>query len=494
MAGWSRRRVIALIWKGAELSCIALSANDFRRVGPVAEAADNQKMISKDVQRRTCLAIVLAAGQSKRMRSDRPKVLHELAGRSLLAHVLASVSAAGAERVALVVGQGHDAVVKEAKSVAPDIDVFVQSPALGTAHAVLAAKAAIAEGYDDILVAFGDTPLVQPETFARLRAGLSARGRAVAALGFLASNPRGYGRLIQDGDTLVAIREDRDLRDDEGEIVFCNAGLMAIAGVTALPLLESIDAANAQGEYYLTDIVAAARREGLSAVAIDAPEEEVLGINDRQQLAVAEAVLQDRLKSHAMRGGVTFVDPGRVQLSYDTTFGRDVLVEPDVFFGPGVKVGDGVTIRAFSHLTGAEIGPRSIIGPFARLRPGTVLAADVHIGNFVEVKASVLGAGVKANHLAYIGDASIGAKTNVGAGVITCNYDGFAKFRTEIGEGVFVGVNSALVAPVKVGDGAYIATGSVITENVEDDALALARSRQVEKPGWAKAFRDKHKK
>lgn len=269
---------------------------------------------------------------------------------------------------------------------------------------------------------------------------------------------------------------------------------MAITGATALALLELIGTANAQGEYYLTDIVAAARREGLSALAIDAPEEEVLGINDRQQLAAAEAVLQARLKAHAMRGGVTFVDPSRVQLSYDTSFGRDVIVEPDVFFGPRVKVGDGVTIRSFSHLTGAEIGPRSIIGPFARLRPGTVLAEDVHIGNFVEVKASSLGAGVKANHLSYIGDASIGAKTNIGAGVITCNYDGFAKFRTEIGAGVFVGVNSALVAPVRVGDGAYIGTGSVITENVEPDALALARSRQVEKPGWAKALRDKHKK
>jgi bifunctional UDP-N-acetylglucosamine pyrophosphorylase / glucosamine-1-phosphate N-acetyltransferase len=451
-------------------------------------------MISKDAPKRTCLAIVLAAGQSKRMRSGRPKVLHELAGRSLLAHVLAAVSAAGAERVALVVGPDHDAVVKEARNITPDIDVFIQSPPLGTAHAVLAAKAAIAEGYDDILVAFGDTPLVPPETFGRLRAGLTAPGRAVAALGFLASDPRGYGRLIQEDDTLVAIREDRDLRDGEADILFCNAGLMALAGTTALALLESIDAANAQGEYYLTDIVAAARRQGLSAVAIDASEEEVLGINDRQQLAAAEAVLQARLTSQAMRGGVTFLDPSRVQLSYDTTFGRDVLVEPDVFFGPGVKVGDGVTIRAFSHLTGAEIGAGSLIGPFARLRPGTVLAEDVHIGNFVEVKAASLGAGVKANHLAYIGDAAIGAKTNVGAGVITCNYDGFAKFRTEIGAGVFIGVNSALVAPVTIGDGAYIGTGSVITENVAPDALALARARQITKPGWAKAFRDKRKR
>jgi bifunctional UDP-N-acetylglucosamine pyrophosphorylase/glucosamine-1-phosphate N-acetyltransferase len=445
-------------------------------------------------QKRTCLAIILAAGNGKRMRSARPKVLHELAGRSLLAHVLTTVAAAGAERVALVVGPGHEAVVKEAKSLAPDIDIFVQSPALGTAHAVLAAKAAIAEGYDDVLVAFADTPLVRPETFARLREGLTEEGRAVAVLGFRASNPRGYGRLMLENATLVSIREDRDLKAGEAEITFCNAGLMAIAGATALPLLESIDRSNSQGEYYLTDIVAAARKRGLSAVAVEAPEAEVLGINDRQQLAAAESVLQGRLKAAAMQGGVTFVDPLRVTLSYDTQFGSDVLVEPDVFFGPGVKIADGVTIRAFSHLVGADIGPNSIIGPFARLRPGAKLAEGVHVGNFVEVKASTLGAGVKANHLAYIGDATIGAKTNIGAGVITCNYDGFVKFRTEVGEGVFVGVNSALVAPVKIGDGAYIGTGSVITHDVAPDALALARSRQVEKPSWAKDFRTKHRK
>jgi bifunctional UDP-N-acetylglucosamine pyrophosphorylase / glucosamine-1-phosphate N-acetyltransferase len=445
-------------------------------------------------QKRSCLAIVLAAGEGKRMRSATPKVLHDLAGRSLLAHVLSGVSAAGADRIALVVAPGHDLVVKAAKAVVPDIDIFVQSPALGTAHAVLAAKAAIAEGYDDILVAFADTPLVRPETFGRLRAGLAAARRAVATLGFFASNPRGYGRLIQENETLVAIREDRDLQDGESEIVFCNAGLMAIAGATALQLLESIGSDNAQGEYYLTDIVAAAREQGLNAVAIDAPEDEVLGINDREQLATAEAIVQERLKAAAMQAGVTFIDPTRVTLSHDTQFGRDVLVEPDVFFGPGVKVGDGVTIRAFSHLVGAEIGPRSIVGPFARLRPGASLAEDVHVGNFVEVKASTLGPGVKANHLAYIGDATIGAKTNIGAGVITCNYDGFTKFRTDIGEGVFIGVNSALVAPVKVGDGAYIGTGSVITDDVAPDSLALARSRQIEKPSWAKVFRAKHQK
>jgi bifunctional UDP-N-acetylglucosamine pyrophosphorylase/glucosamine-1-phosphate N-acetyltransferase len=445
-------------------------------------------------QKRTCLAIILAAGNGKRMHSVRPKVLHELAGRSLLAHVLTTVAAAGAERVALVVGPGHEAVVKEAKSLAPDIEIFVQSPALGTAHAVLAAKTAIAEGYDDVLVAFADTPLVRPETFARLREGLTEQGRAVAVLGFRASNPRGYGRLILENATLVGIREDRDLKAGEAEIAFCNAGLMAIAGATALPLLESIDRGNSQGEYYLTDIVAVARQRGLSAVAVEAPEAEVLGINDRQQLAAAESVIQARLKAAAMQGGVTFLDPSRVTLSYDTQFGRDVLVEPDVFFGPGVKVADGVTIRAFSHVVGADIGPNSIIGPFARLRPGAKLAEDVHVGNFVEVKASTLGAGVKANHLAYIGDATIGAKTNIGAGVITCNYDGFVKFRTEVGEGVFVGVNSALVAPVKIGDGAYIGTGSVITHDVAPDALALARSRQVEKPSWAKDFRNKHRK
>jgi len=450
-------------------------------------------MTSPNGAERRCLAVVLAAGEGERMRSRVPKVLHELAGRSMLAHVLAAVAAAGADRLAIVVAPGQDDVIAEARRLAPAAEFFVQAAPLGTGDAVLAAKAAIAAGWDNVLIAFADTPLVEPETFAKLRRAL-AEPYGIAVLGFEAADPTGYGRMILEDGALVAIREDKDLRGGERSLTLCNGGLMAIAGAHCLSLLESIGKANAQGEYYLTDAVAAARARGLKTAVVHAPEEEVLGINDRAQLAAAEAVLQARLRQKAMASGVTFLDPGRVHLSFDTTFGRDVTIEPDVFFGPGVKVGEGATIRAFSHLLGAEIGPRSIVGPFARLRPGAVLAEDVHVGNFVEVKAASLGAGVKANHLAYIGDATIGAATNIGAGAITCNYDGFTKFRTEVGEGAFIGVNAALVAPVKIGAGAYIGSGSVITKDVAADALALARQRQLEKPFWAKAFRAKHRK
>lgn len=427
------------------------------------------------------------------MRSCLPKVLHELAGRSMLAHVLAAIGAAGADRLAIVVAPGQDDVVAEAKRVAPAVEIFVQAAPLGTGDAVLAAKPAIAAGWDDVLIAFADTPLVEPETFAKLRRAL-AEPYGIAVLGFVAADPTGYGRMILENGALAAIREDRDLRGGERSLTLCNGGIMAIAGANCLSLLETIGKANAQGEYYLTDAIAAARARGLKTAVVHAPEEEVLGINDRAQLAAAEAVFQARLRQKAMASGVTFLDPGRVHLSFDTTFGRDVTVEPDVFFGPGVRVGEGAVIRAFSHLLGAEVGPRSIVGPFARLRPGAVLAEDVHVGNFVEVKAASLGAGVKANHLAYIGDATIGAATNIGAGAITCNYDGFTKFRTEVGEGAFIGVNAALVAPVKIGAGAYIGSGSVITKDVAPDALALARQRQIEKPFWAEAFRAKHRK
>ncbi len=426
------------------------------------------------------------------MRSERPKVLHELAGRSMLAHVLGAVGTAGADTLAIVVGPDQDEVVAEAKRFAPTAEIFIQPAPLGTANAVLAAKTALA-GFDDILIAFADTPLVAPETFAKLRHAL-AESHAVAVLGFEASDPAGYGRLIFEDGALAAIREDKDLREKERRLTLCNAGLMAIEGAHCVALLEAIGKTNAQGEYYLSDAVAAARRRGLEVAVVSAPEEEVLGINDRRQLAAAESVLQARLKAKAMASGVTFLDPERVHLSYDTAFGRDVTIEPDVFFGPRVKIGDGVLVRAFSHLEGAEVGPGAVVGPFARLRPGTALGENVHIGNFVEVKAATLGAGVKANHLAYVGDATIGAGTNIGAGAITCNYDGFTKFHTEVGKGVFVGANAALVAPVKIGAGAYIASGSVVTDDVAADALVVARARQVEKPFWAKAFRAKHRK
>ncbi len=451
-------------------------------------------MVPFHFQGRTCLAIVLAAGESSRMHSARPKILHKLAGRSMLAHVLSSLAEAGAERTVVVVGPNHDAVEAEAKAIVRNIDIVVQTDRLGTAHAVLAARAAIAKGFDDLLVVFADTPLVRPETFSAMREALAEGRNAIAALGFEARQPAGYGRLILEDGALKAICEDRDASAAEREIKMCNAGLMALDGRRAMALLDAIGNANSQTEYYLTDIVAVARSRGFELAAVIAAEDEVLGVNDRAQLAAAEGIMQARLRGNAMREGATLIDPSSVTLAFDTRLGRDVVVEPHVVFGPGVSVGEGSTIRSFSHLEGAVIGQNAAIGPFARLRPGAHLAQDVHIGNFVEVKASDVGAGAKINHLSYIGDASIGARTNVGAGTITCNYDGFAKHRTEVGAHAFIGSNSALVAPVKIGDGAYVGSGSVITHDIAPDALALARASQIEKPGWARAFRERNRK
>jgi bifunctional UDP-N-acetylglucosamine pyrophosphorylase/glucosamine-1-phosphate N-acetyltransferase len=445
-------------------------------------------------QGRTCLAIVLAAGESARMRSARPKVLHELAGRSMLAHVLSALVETGAERTVVVAGPNHDAVMAEARTIMRDAGIAIQNERLGTAHAVLAAREAIARGYDDLLVVFADTPLVRPETFAAMRKALAGGQNAIAALGFEAKQPAGYGRFILEAGALKAIREDRDASAAEREIKLCNAGLMALDGRHALALLDAIGNANSQNEYYLTDIVAVAKSRGFEVAAVIAAEDEVLGVNDRSQLAAAEAALQARLRAKAMREGATLRDPSSVTLAFDTRLGRDVVVEPHVVFGPGVDVGEGSWIRSFSYLEGATIGQNVSVGPFARLRPGTGLGQDVHIGNFVEVKASDVGAGAKINHLSYIGDASIGARTNVGAGTITCNYDGFAKYRTEVGTHAFIGSNSALVAPVKIGDGAYVGAGSVITQDVAPDALALARAGQIEKPSWARVLRDKNRK
>ncbi|HVL71929.1 MAG TPA: bifunctional UDP-N-acetylglucosamine diphosphorylase/glucosamine-1-phosphate N-acetyltransferase GlmU [Beijerinckiaceae bacterium] len=442
---------------------------------------------------RTCLAIVLAAGEGTRMKSDRPKVLHAVGGRSLLAHVLAAVAGSGATRAAVVVGPGREDVAAEARAVLPEAEVFVQAERLGTAHAVLAARPALARGgFDDLVVAFADTPLVEAATFARLRAPL-AQGAAVAVLGFEARDPAGYGRLLTDGDRLVAIREHRDASEAERAVSFCNAGLMALRGDLALDLLGRVGNRNAKGEYYLTDVVEIANAAGHRVAAVSAPEAEVQGINDRVQLAAAEADLQERLRRRAMEEGATLVAPQTVFLSADTRLGRDVLVEPHVVFGPGVVVEDGAVIHAFSHLEGARVGPGASVGPFARLRPGAVLGAKARVGNYVEVKNAELGAGAKANHLAYLGDATIGEGSNIGAGTITCNYDGFAKHRTTIGKGAFVGTNSSLVAPVTIGEGAYVGSGSVITRNVPADALAVARGRQEVREGWAAAFRARAK-
>jgi bifunctional UDP-N-acetylglucosamine pyrophosphorylase/glucosamine-1-phosphate N-acetyltransferase len=446
------------------------------------------KVPRQKTKRRTCLAIVLAAGEGTRMRATLPKVLHTIGGRTLLAHVLGAAMQAGGEEIAVIVGPNHDAVAREAKARAPQAKIFQQTERRGTAHAVLAARKAIARKPDDILVMFADTPLVRPQVLRDLRGALS-RGAAIAVLGFRPANPAGYGRLITQGDELLAIVEDRDATAGQRAITLCNGGLMALSGAHALAILDRIDNKNSKGEFYLTDAVAIARGMGLKAVAIETGEDDMRGINTKAQLAESEAVLQSRLRAAAMEAGVSLVAPETVFLSADTKFGKDVTVEPNVVFGPGVTVDDGALIRSFSHLEGAHVGKGARVGPFARLRPGAELGTDVHIGNFVEVKAAKIEAGAKANHLAYIGDARVGGGANVGAGTITCNYDGAAKHRTDIGKEAFIGSNSALVAPVKIGDGAYIGSGSVITRDVPADALAIGRGEQVVKPGWAKRLR-----
>jgi bifunctional UDP-N-acetylglucosamine pyrophosphorylase/glucosamine-1-phosphate N-acetyltransferase len=438
---------------------------------------------------RSCLAVILAAGEGTRMKSQRPKVLHEVAGRSLLGHAIAAVMAAGADAVAVVIGPDRPDVAAEVAARLPSARVFVQAERRGTAHAVLAAREALRGGYDDVLVAFADTPLVRPGTFQAMRSALAA-GAPVAVLGFEAADPTGYGRLVSRDGALEAIVEHNDASEAERAIRLCNAGLMAMDGRHALAILDAIGNDNAQSEYYLTDAVTVARAQGLKAVALDAPETEVQGVNNRVQLAAAEAEFQRRRRIAVMKGGATLIAPETVFFSHDTTIGRDVLIEPNVVFGPGVSVADGAVIHAFSHLEGAEVGPQASVGPYGRLRPGAKLARKAKVGNFVEIKAAEIGEGAKVSHLTYIGDASVGAEANIGAGTITCNYDGFFKYKTTIGAGAFVGSNSSLVAPVTIGEGAYVGSGSVVTRDVPADALAIGRGRQVEREGWAKTFRE----
>lgn len=439
---------------------------------------------------RSSLTLVLAAGEGTRMRSSLPKVLHEVAGRSLLANVLWAAPAGKQDRLVVVVGPDHQAVAEEARKLRPQTQVFVQNERKGTAHAVLAAREAIAGSTDDLLIVFGDTPLVTAETFARLQAAL-AGNVAMAVLGFRAKDPTGYGRLLMEGDELIAIREQADASEAERKVELCNAGMMAFAGKTALQILERIGSANSKGEYYLTDAVGIARDMGLRATVIETEEDEVRGINTKAQLAEAESVMQQRLRRAAMDAGVTLVAPETVFLSTDTSFGRDVVIEPFVVIGPGVSIADGAVVHSFSHVTQSSIGKKASVGPYARIRPGTSLGDGVRIGNFVETKAAVLESGVKVNHLSYVGDAHVGANANIGAGTIMCNYDGFDKHRTEVGAGAFVGSNSSLVAPVKIGAGSYIGSGSVITREVPPDALVVERSEQVTRPGWAKRYRER---
>ena len=438
---------------------------------------------------RSSLTVVLAAGEGTRMQSAMPKVLHRVAGQSLLAHVLEAAPNGAGAALAVVIGPDHGAVAEEVKRLRADATTFVQRERLGTAHAVLAARDAIARGADDLLVVFGDTPLISAATLARMRAPLQS-GAVLAVLGFQAADPTGYGRLLVEGDRLVAIREHADATPAERMTKLCNAGVMAFDGRRALEVIEKIGNANSKREYYLSDAVGVVRQLGLEAVVIETSEDEVRGINTKAQLAEAEQVMQARLRKAALEAGVTMVAPETVYLAADTTFGNDVTIEPFVVIGPGVSIGDGAVIHSFSHIVQSSIGKKALVGPFARLRPGTSLGEGAKIGNFVETKAATLEAGVKVNHLSYIGDAHVGAGANIGAGTIVCNYDGFAKHRTTIGAGAFVGSNSSLVAPVQIGSGAYIGSGSVITREVPDDALAVERGQQTNREGGAKRYRE----
>ena len=435
-------------------------------------------------------AIVLGAGKGTRMKSALPKVMHAVAGRPMVLHVLDVARALGAGRAVVVVGPDMPEVGEAVKPA----ETAIQQQQLGTADAVKAARRALNGFRGTTFILYGDTPLITPGT---LRHMLAEREKtkpmaAIVVLGFRPADPGAYGRLLVDRNgALAGIIEAKDATPDQLKIDLCNSGVMAVDGTILWDLLDQVGNDNAKGEFYLTDIVGLARKRDLRCAYVEAPEAELQGVNDRNDLARAEAALQERLRRAAMSAGVTMTDPASVFLAWDTKFGRDVTIGPNVVFGPGVTVHDGVEIRAFCHLEGAEIGAGAIVGPFARLRPGTKLGTDVHIGNFVECKAAVLGDGAKANHLAYVGDAEIGAKTNVGAGTITANYDGFFKHKTIVGKGVSIGSNAVLVAPVKIGDGVLIGAGSTIAKDIEPDALAVTRAELKTLPGAAKRYREK---
>jgi bifunctional UDP-N-acetylglucosamine pyrophosphorylase/glucosamine-1-phosphate N-acetyltransferase len=429
-------------------------------------------------------AVILAAGFGTRMKSAVPKTLHKIAGRSMLRHLLASCEQVF-DRIVVVIGPDMEAVRREA---APHVCV-VQQERRGTAHAALMAAPEFGDG--EVAVLYADNPLIQPETLRRLLDRRGADGAGLALLAFRPNDPSRYGRVMVADGYVQRVVEWIDADDQERAETLCNAGVLCAASADMTRWLEAVRADNAKGEYYLTDVVASARSDSEQVVAVEAPAEELSGINSRAELAAAEAVVQSRLRAAAMDAGVTMTDPGSVFLCADTELAPDVTIEPNVIFGPGVKVATGALIHAFSHLEGCVIGADCIVGPFARLRPGAELGETVHVGNFVEVKSAKIGARTKAGHLTYLGDADIGADTNIGAGTITCNYDGYNKHRTRIGSRAFIGSDTALVAPVKVGDGAIVAAGSVITEDVPADALALARGRQENKPGRAVTMRQK---
>jgi len=435
--------------------------------------------------------VILAAGQGTRMRSDTHKVLHPIAGKGLLMHLLDSVARLGAEKSVVVVGKGRDQVEKALDG--RKVSIAHQADQKGTAHAVQQAKEALS-GYEGaVLILYGDTPFVEPETLKRMLDRLDGDGGpGVVVLASTPSDPLKYGRIILgEGDHIAKMVEYKDATEEERGVRLCNSGMMAVRARDLFRWLGQVGNDNAAGEYYLPDVVNIAAAEGRDAVVIEADPYETAGVNSRAELAHLELDWQRRRREQALQDGATLIDPESVWFAHDTKLGRDVTVEPHVVFGPGVEVADGATIKAFSHIEGATIATKAVIGPFARLRPGAKVGEKAKVGNFVEVKKATLGTGAKVNHLSYIGDADVGADANIGAGTITCNYDGFGKYGTVIGEGAFIGSNTALVAPVAVGPGAIVGAGSVITKDVEADSLAIERTDQRGVAGWARRFRER---
>ncbi|WP_171235561.1 bifunctional UDP-N-acetylglucosamine diphosphorylase/glucosamine-1-phosphate N-acetyltransferase GlmU [Ruegeria sp. HKCCA6837] len=432
--------------------------------------------------------VILAAGKGTRMNSDIPKVLHPIAQVPMLVHAMRAGSVLSPERTVIVTGHGSEAVAKVAQGEDEAAQIAVQEEQQGTAHAVAQARQALEEFEGDVVVLYGDTPFLQPDTLERM---IEARSQNdLVILGFEAADPARYGRLVMKGDSLECIVEFKDATDEERALTFCNSGLLACSAKLLFSLIDAVGNDNASGEYYLTDVVEIARNRGLNVTAVACDESQTLGVNSRTDLAAADAVYQARARAELLDMGVTLMAPETVYLAADTVIGRDTVIEPNVVFGPGVTVESGATIRAFSHLEGCHVSRGAIIGPYARLRPGAELAENTRVGNFVEIKNAEIAEGAKVNHLSYIGDATVGAATNIGAGTITCNYDGVMKHKTTIGENVFIGSNTMLVAPVTVGDGGMTATGTVVTKNVEPDALAVARAKQENKPGYARKLFD----
>ncbi len=432
--------------------------------------------------------VILAAGKGTRMDSDLPKVLHKIGGAPLLHHAMLSAQALEPERTVVVTGHGADQVEAAAQAFDPDVVAALQSEQLGTAHAVAQAREALDGFSGDVIVLYGDTPFITSETLERMVAARADHD--VVVLGFEAADPGRYGRLIVDGDALLRIVEFKDASEEERAVTLCNSGVICADAKALFDLIDDVGNDNASGEYYLTDIVEIARAKGLSATAVSCDEAETMGINSRAELAVAEATFQTNARRALIADGVMMQAPDTVFLSFDTTIGRDAEIEPNVVFAPGVTVESGARIRAFSHLEGAHVSRGATVGPYARLRPGAELAEDVHIGNFVEIKNASVDEGAKVNHLTYIGDASIGARSNIGAGTITCNYDGVMKHQTTIGQDVFIGSNTMLVAPVTVGDGAMTATSTTVTQDVPEGAMAIGRAKQDNKAGFARRFFD----